>query len=296
MKHLFKHLFVLVLFTVFMTGMAGCGKSSAEITYLKENAAGGTSSGGSSTTGGISSGGSSAAGGTSSGESTITAGTSSGANTVGSGTTGTETAQDTTGSEVTQNVAGVSGEQAQSYAEAEVSRVYVSVLGEVIKPGVYILKEGSRIYEAINLAGGITENADITGINLVSMLEDGMQIVIPAVQTGTAGSSSSGNSSASGTNTSGSGTAGGIYSGSSSGQIYTSGTGSTSQTASGKVNINTATLEELMSLTGIGEVRAKAIIDYREVNGNFSSCEDVMKVSGIKESTYAKFADEICVN
>lgn len=137
--------------------------------------------------------------------------------------------------------------------------IYVSVMGEVVSPGVYILPENSRVFELINEAGGTTKDADLTGINMVLKLTDGMQLYVPGI-------SSSENS---------------VQAGS-------------SFNTPALININTATLEELSTLTGIGATRAKAIIDYREKNGPFNTKEDLMLVNGIKQGIYDGLKDEIC--
>ena len=137
--------------------------------------------------------------------------------------------------------------------------IYVSVMGEVVSPGVYILPEDSRVFELINEAGGTTKDADLTGINMVLKLTDGMQLYVPGI-------SSSENS---------------VQAGS-------------SFNTPALININTATLEELSTLTGIGATRAKAIIDYREKNGPFNTKEDLMLVNGIKQGIYDGLKDEIC--
>lgn len=146
--------------------------------------------------------------------------------------------------------------------EPETEKLYVSVLGEVIFPGVYIVDTGSRMFEVLNLAGGITEDADVTGINLVSRVEDGMQITVPSAHLS--------------------------YVNYDDGGIMTS--------HDGKVNINTANAEELKTITGIGDTRAAAIIEYREQAGRFGKIEDIMNVSGIKENTFEKIKDEIYVD
>lgn len=141
--------------------------------------------------------------------------------------------------------------------------ICVSILGEVLTPGVYILPEGSRVYEAINMAGGLTDDAYVDGISLASILEDEMQIIVPSFEEDIT--------------------------------PINDATIDGGKAKDGKVNLNTASLAELMTLPGIGEVRAQAIIDFREKNGKFSSIEDVMKVSGIKESSFEKMQDSICV-
>ena len=132
--------------------------------------------------------------------------------------------------------------------------VVVHVCGAVKKPGVYELAEGSRIYEAVECAGGFRKKADLSGLNQAELLVDEMQIYVP-----------------------------------------TKGEQERANDAMGKININTATKEELMTLTGIGEAKAKAIITYRKKNGKFKKIEDIMNISGIKDGMFAKIEDSITV-
>ena len=134
------------------------------------------------------------------------------------------------------------------------------ICGEVAAPGVYELSEDSRIYEAVDAAGGFTENAARESVNLASKVSDGMQITIYNKEE--AASLPAGSGSAVGN----------------TGQGGTSG--------SGLVNLNTATKEELMTLKGIGEAKAEDIIRYREKSGGFKKIEDIMKISGIKEAGF----------
>ena len=144
----------------------------------------------------------------------------------------------------------------------------VHVCGEVANPGIYELPAGSRIYEAVKAAGGFTENAAEESVNLASPIEDGVQIRIYSkeeTETLAAGAAPFDGFEASG---------------------------------EGKepvVNLNTATKEELMTLSGIGESRAEDIIRYREENGGFQNIEDIMKVSGIKDAAFQKIKDRITV-
>ena len=135
--------------------------------------------------------------------------------------------------------------------------ICVYVCGNVASPGVYDMKEGSRVYEAIEAAGGIVGEVDVTQINMAQKLSDGQQITV--TEEGLAQQTSSG------------GSAGG----------------------SAKVNINTASADELMTLSGIGESRAEAIIDYRTRYGNFESVDELMNISGIGEKMLAKIIDNI---
>ncbi len=141
--------------------------------------------------------------------------------------------------------------------------VYVYVCGAIQRPGVYEVPEGSRLYEVVERAGGMLEEADDMYLNLAREVKDGEQIVIlTGEQTKSAD--------------------GGVL------------TESMSQTA-GLVNINTASVEELMTLTGIGESRAEAIVEYREKNGAFGSIDAIMQISGIKEALFEKIKDKITV-
>ena len=138
------------------------------------------------------------------------------------------------------------------------AEIFVYVCGAVRTPGVYALPAGSRVYEAVELAGGLTEEADERAVNQAEVLKDGMQVTVPTRTEAEELRAAEGN-------------------------------------AYGRVNINTAGVSELTRLTGIGEARAKDIIAYREAHGAFSSPEEIMKVSGIKEAVYEKIKDDITV-
>ena len=148
--------------------------------------------------------------------------------------------------------------------------IYVYICGEVANPGVYELSEDSRIYEAVDAAGGFTENAARESINLASKVSDGMQITIYNKEEAA------------------SLPAGGTSAGKNSGQDQMSG-------SSSLVNLNTATKEELMTLKGIGESKAEDIIRYRKKSGGFKKIEDIMKISGIKDAGFQKIKDSITV-
>ena len=153
--------------------------------------------------------------------------------------------------------------------------IYVDVTGAVKAPGVYTLPTGSRVFEAIALAGGAREDASLENLNQAGILQDGQQIRVyteeEAAQMAQQGSLPS---------LPGAETAAGQEEG---------------QEAS-KVNINTAGKDELMTLTGIGETRAEAILAYRQETGGFQAPEDLMQVEGIKEKTFEKLKDQITVN
>ena len=160
-------------------------------------------------------------------------------------------------------------EDRRDVGNSEKSGIYVYICGEVINPGVYELSGDSRIYEAVDAAGGFTENAARECVNLASKVSDGMQITIYNREEA---ASLQADSASVGGNAGKSGTSG-----------------------SGLVNLNTATKEELMTLKGIGESKAEDIIRYREKSGGFKKIEDIMKISGIKEAGFQKIKDNITV-
>lgn len=150
------------------------------------------------------------------------------------------------------------------------SEVYVDVGGAVVTPGVYRLREGARVAQAIDAAGGLTPEADVAGLNRASKVTDGQKIHVPTVgeqQASIAEAGVDGGTSAS------SGVSG----------------------VTGLVNINTASAAELQTLSGIGPSMAQSIIDERTKNGAFASVDDLMRVSGIGEKKLAKIKDCICV-
>ena len=135
---------------------------------------------------------------------------------------------------------------------------YVDIKGEVLHPGVYEFSCESRIQEVIKKAGGFTEEADETKINLAQKITDQMQIIVPNVhakQEGGVIEENSGKGSSSNTNS--------------------------SNLKQGTVNINTATLEELQTIKGIGKKKAEAILQYRKEHGAFRTKEDLLQVKGI---------------
>ncbi|MDU2507997.1 MAG: ComEA family DNA-binding protein [Collinsella sp.] len=158
------------------------------------------------------------------------------------------------------------GSSSKASAAAE---VYVDVDGAVVSPGVYRLKDGARVAQAIDAAGGLAPEADVTGLNRASKVVDGQKIHVPTVgeQVSIAEAGVDGGASAS---------------------LGVSG-------ATGLVNINTASSAELQTLSGIGPSMAQSIIDERTKNGAFASVDDLMRVSGIGEKKLAKIKDCICV-
>ena len=150
----------------------------------------------------------------------------------------------------------ISSENGQEEKDAADDVICVYVCGEVASPGVYELQQGSRVYEAIDVAGGLLDGVDTTKINMAQLLSDGQQITVAphGLQTGESVTSADG---------------------------------------AGKVNLNTAGKEELMTLSGIGEARAEDILEYRQKYGSFSSIEDIMNISGIGEKMFEKIKDDI---
>ena len=135
---------------------------------------------------------------------------------------------------------------------------------------MYRLKEGARVSQALDAAGGLTVEADVTGLNRASKITDGQKIYVPTVGEQQAAAAVGGAESSAAT---------------------TPGAGS----SSGLVNINTASAAELQTLSGIGPSMAQSIIDERTKNGAFASVDDLMRVSGIGEKKLAKIKDCICV-
>lgn len=169
------------------------------------------------------------------------------------------------------------------------STIYVYITGEVNVPGVVILNEKSRIVDAINAAGGTTAKADISKVNLVYVLEDGMKINIP-------------NSNDLKNNpdfeyitmNSGDGASDRGASGENSGGVEGSPGGAFSNRNS-IVNINTASQTELESLPGIGPSLALKIINYRNENGKFSSIDQIKNVSGIGDAKFENMKSLISI-
>lgn len=143
--------------------------------------------------------------------------------------------------------------------QKEDRKIVVHLVGEVRHPKVYIVKEGTRLFELIELAGGLTENADITNVNLAEKLKDESLIRIYSKQ----------EKEENGYDDHG--------------------------MSNGKININTASKELLMTLNGIGETKAERIIYYRNTYGHFRRIEDIMNVSGIGVKTFEAIKADITV-
>lgn len=182
------------------------------------------------------------------------------------------------------------GENSQTI---ETKKIYVYITGEVNNPGVVILNEGSRIVDAINAAGGTTIKANVSKVNLVYVLDDGMKVNIPNnndlkdnhdFEYITMNSGDGGNDD---------------YLVNSSNENSSSGNLSSSSSESSKnysiVNINTATQTELETLPGIGPSLALKIINYRKENGKFSSIEEIKNVSGIGDNKFENLKEYITI-
>ncbi|MGQ9845500.1 MAG: helix-hairpin-helix domain-containing protein [Caldisericia bacterium] len=157
--------------------------------------------------------------------------------------------------------------------ENQYQKIYVHIIGEIKYPGVYEMEAGDRVFQLVEKAGGVTENADISSINLSKKLVDGEKITIFAkktsVNTGNLSSSGNLNNNSFSTNA--------------------------STNSSNLININTASQKELEELPGIGPTLSQRIIEYREKNGYFQTIEDIKKVSGIGDKKFEAIKDLITV-
>lgn len=143
--------------------------------------------------------------------------------------------------------------------------ITVDVKGAVKSPGIYDLPVGSRVNDAVQKAGGLTEQADSKSLNLAQKVSDEALVYVP-----TKGEESASQQAGSGT--------------------------ASSTSKEKKVNINKASLEELKQVKGLGGKRAQDIIDHRETNGKFKSVEELKKVSGIGAKTIEKLKDYVTVD
>lgn len=142
------------------------------------------------------------------------------------------------------------------------ARICVYVCGAVENPGIYYLEEGARVAQALESAGGMLPDADLSAINPALRASDSQKIYVPTVAESAAPDVGSGASA---------GISGGL------------------------ININTADAALLSTLPGIGKVKAESIVAYREENGGFKAVEDIKNVSGIKDSAYDKIKELICI-
>ena len=177
--------------------------------------------------------------------------------------------------------------------EEEEEEVYyqVDIKGEVINPGIYTVKEGSRVIDVIRLAGDLTEVADTSVLNLSKKVKDEMVIIVYSydeVENFTATKEKEGIEQEACLSQNGIQNDACI-------KDSTDDTSSSSVVISGKVSLNTATLDELMTLPGIGEAKAQAIIEYREEVGAFQNIEELKEVSGIGDAIFDQIKENITI-
>lgn len=147
-------------------------------------------------------------------------------------------------------------------------QVYVHVGGAVHRPGLYEVPDGARVFDAVRAAGGATDQADLDSLNLASKVKDGDKILVPArVEPGA--DPPPGGAPAAG--------------------------GGAAASAGGLINLNSATLEQLDSLPGVGPSTAQKIIDYRTQHGGFRSVDELMEVPGIGPAKFAELKDQVTV-
>lgn len=153
--------------------------------------------------------------------------------------------------------------------EAAQGTITVYVCGAVQNPGVYDLEDGARICDAVEAAGGFSDNADPSYLNQAEYAQDAQKLEVPTLEEAQKLREETSVQEAAGT------------------------AGDNTGTGDGKVSINDADVTGLMQLPGIGEGKAKAIIEYREKNGRFKNLEDLMQVPGIKQASFDKLKDSI---
>lgn len=156
-------------------------------------------------------------------------------------------------------------EKTAQMADTQNSVCYVYVCGAVGNPGVYPLPSGSRVYEAIEAAGGLLEEAGADCVNQAEPVSDGQMIKVLTAEEAEKNAADTARTN-------------------------------TPEASDGRVNINTAVAAELMTLPGVGESKAESIISYREENGGFDKIEDIMNITGIKEGVFEKIKDDIMVD
>lgn len=149
-------------------------------------------------------------------------------------------------------------------------QIVIHIAGQVVNPGIVKLKDGARIVEAIEAAGGITADANLEKINLAYILEDGMKVYIPSINDEEENN-----------------------------YVTTSSNGISSNSSSSKqnlkININTASVEDFEQIPGIGSSIASRIVEYRKENGKFATIEDIKNVSGIGDSKFNNIKNYIYV-
>lgn len=180
---------------------------------------------------------------------------------------------DTSKEEATTRTEGEKQEEEIVPQETEPPHIVIHVCGAVVSPGVYVLTEGSRLYQAVEMAGGFAPEAAQDYLNQAKVLSDGMKLYIPTEEEVLVAQQE------------------GVLP-----DYLTEAVEEELQNSSpGLVNINTASEAELCTLTGIGTGKAKSIIAYRTENGRYEKIEDIMKVEGIKDGLFEKIKDSITV-
>ena len=175
-----------------------------------------------------------------------------------SGASASESGVPLSGEVASEGGASLSGEAARD-GSVPARTAFVHICGEVVSPGVYEVAEDARICDVLLLAGGFTEHAATDAVNMAQKVTDGMQVVVPSVEEAAERQAIA------------------------------------EAEADGRVELNTATLEQLCTLPGIGETRARAILAYREEHGGFSATEELMQVSGIKEGTFNRLRELVYI-
>ena len=161
----------------------------------------------------------------------------------------------------------------EEFSEAE--NIYVDVGGAVMDPHVVCIPKDSRVFEAVSAAGGVDVNAETKYINMAAICNDGEKLYIPTSSEVESGAYKPENMV--------------------DDKVLDSNFNTDTGSYSGLININTASSSELQTLTGIGPSMATRILEYREQNGNFSSIDDLKKVSGIGEKKFNDLKEHICV-
>lgn len=161
-------------------------------------------------------------------------------------------------------------EQSVNESSAEPEIIKVDVKGAVKSPGIFTAQAGDRVIDLISAAGSFTEKADTDKVNFAQIIEDQMVIYVPEI-----GEEDKGDLE--------------------NIQVGTSGDAVTKGTSGGLVNLNTATQEDLQTLTGIGPSKANAILEYREKAGKFKEVDELKQVTGIGDKTFERLRDSISV-
>ena len=160
------------------------------------------------------------------------------------------------------------GEEGDAVTSSKPGIAYVDISGEVRLPGVYKVTSETRLFEVIDMAGGLTDDADANSLNRAERVSDGQKIIVRAC---------------------------GEESAEAAGDGMEASDPDSEFDSSGRVNINIADLSSLQTLPGIGPSKAQSIIDYREQNGYFTTIEEIMFVSGIGEKTFTSIKEKIVV-